>query len=123
MNWQHQAKRMAAEARGRHGENLACEWLREQGYEILAQRVKTKLGEVDIIARQDGITVFVEVKWRAREADRAFAIDERRLIRVARAAELLMPTYVKEGDDMRIDILLLAPDAPVRHIANAWMPL
>jgi putative endonuclease len=122
MNWQHQAKRMAAEARGRHGENLACEWLREQGYEILAQRVKTKLGEVDIIARQDGITVFVEVKWRAREADRAFAIDERRLIRVARAAELLMPTYVKEGDDMRIDILLLAPDAPVRHIANAWMP-
>jgi putative endonuclease len=122
MNWQHQAKRMAAEARGRHGENLACEWLREQGFEILAQRVKTKLGEVDIIARQDGITVFVEVKWRAREADRAFAIDERRLIRVARAAELLMPTYVKEGDDMRIDILLLAPDAPVRHIANAWMP-
>ena len=119
----HQANRMAAEALGRHGEQLACDWLRERGFEILAQRVKTPRGEVDIIARAEGITVFVEVKWRARAADLDFAIDQRRLTRVARAAEVLAPTYVKAGDDMRIDILLLAPEAPVRHIANAWMPL
>jgi len=128
MNWKHQANRMAAEARGRHGEALACAWLIEQGFEIIAQRVKTPRGEVDIIARGfddkgAGITVFVEVKWRARQADLDFAIDERRLTRVARAAEVLMPAYVKAGDDMRIDILLLAPGAPVRHIANAWMPM
>lgn len=114
---------MAAEARGRHGEALACEWLRDQGFEILAQRVKTPRGEVDIIARQPGLVVFVEVKWRAREADLDFAIDQRRLTRVAQAAELLAPAYMKAGDDMRIDILLLAPKAPVRHIANAWMPI
>ena len=123
MNWRAQANRMAAEARGRRGEALACAWLREQGYEILAQRVKTPRGEVDIIARQTGVTVFVEVKWRARAADLDFAIDQRRLTRVAMAAELLAPAYVKAGDDMRVDILLLAPDAPVRHIANAWMPM
>lgn len=114
---------MAAEARGRHGEDLACDWLREQGFEILAQRVRTPRGEVDIIARQPGLVIFVEVKWRAREADLDFAIDQRRLTRVARAAELLGPDYMKAGDDMRIDILLLAPGAPVRHIANAWMPM
>lgn len=114
---------MAAEARGRHGEDMACGWLREQGFEILAQRVKTPRGEVDIIARQPRLVVFVEVKWRAREADLDFAIDQRRLTRVARAAELLAPGYMKAGDDMRVDILLLAPGAMVRHIPNAWMPI
>jgi len=123
MTWRREADRIAAEARGRHGEALACDWLRAEGFEILAQRVKTPRGEVDIIARAPGIVVFVEVKWRAREADLDFAIDQRRLTRVARAAEVLAPAYRKAGDDMRIDILLLAPGAPVRHIANAWMPL
>jgi putative endonuclease len=123
MNWRREADRMAAEARGRHGEDLACGWLREHGFEILAQRVKTPRGEVDIIARQPRLVVFVEVKWRAREADLDFAIDQRRLTRVARAAELLAPGYMKAGDDMRVDILLLAPGAMVRHIPNAWMPI
>lgn len=123
MNWKREADRIAAEARGRHGETLACDWLRDQGFEIVAQRVKTPRGEVDIIARQPGLVVFVEVKWRAREADLDFAIDQRRLTRVARAAELLWADYGKAGDDMRVDILLLAPGAAVRHIANAWMPI
>lgn len=123
MTWRREADRIAAEARGRHGEAQACDWLRAQGFEILAQRVKTPRGEADIIARAPGIVVFVEVKWRAREADLDFAIDQRRLTRVARAAEILWAAHAKAGDDMRIDILLLAPGAPVRHIANAWMPL
>lgn len=123
MNWRRVADRIAAEARGRHGEDLACEWLRGQGFDILAQRVKTPRGEVDIIARRPGLVVFVEVKWRAKESDLDFAIDQRRLTRVARAAELLAPNYLKAEDDMRVDILLLAPGAAVRHIANAWMPI
>jgi putative endonuclease len=123
MNWRREADRIAADARGRHAESQACAWLREQGYAILAQRVKTPRGEVDIIASAPGLTLFVEVKWRAHAADLAHAIDQRRLSRVAHAAQLLAPTYAKAGDDIRIDILLLAPDAPMRHIANAWMPL
>ena len=123
MNWRRGADRIVAEARGRQGEALAVQWLGEQGFEILAQRVKTPRGEVDIIARRPGLVVFVEVKWRAREADLDFAIDQRRLTRVARAAEVLAPDYLKAGDDMRVDILLLAPGAAVRHIANAWMPM
>ena len=68
------------------------------------------------------MVAFVEVKWRARAADLDFAIDERRLARVAAAAEILAPRFVGEGDDMRIDVLLLAPGALPRHIANAWLP-
>ncbi len=121
-HWRSQADRIVADARGRRGEALACDWLRDHGFEILAQRVKTPRGEVDIIVRAANIVVFVEVKWRARAADLDFAIDQHRLTRVARAAEILAPTYMKIGDDMRIDILLLAPGVTPRHIANAWMP-
>jgi putative endonuclease len=69
------------------------------------------------------MVAFVEVKWRARAADLDLAIDERRLRRVAAAAEVFAPAYLRPGDDMRIDVLLLAQRRWPRHIANAWMPL
>ena len=50
---------------GKLGENLACAALAQRGYAILARRYRTKLGEIDVVAR-DGLTlVFVEVKARA----------------------------------------------------------
>jgi hypothetical protein len=64
---------------------------------------------------------FVEVKARATAADLDFAIDERRLARVAAAAEYLMPRYAGPGDDIRIDVILLAPGTRPRHIENAWI--
>ncbi|MEO0589639.1 MAG: YraN family protein [Pseudomonadota bacterium] len=115
-------KRVIADKRGRQGEDEAARWLTDQGWEILAKRVKTKLGEIDLIARKAGLVAFVEVKWRRRAADLATAIDERRLARVAAAVEAVGHEYVREGDDMRIDVILLAPGAFPRHIANAWMP-
>ena len=63
---------------------------------------------------------FVEVKARATAADLDLAIDERRLSRVASAAEMLFYDLAKPGDDMRIDVILLAPGSPPRHLANVW---
>ncbi len=122
-DWQRQAKRIVADAKGRRGEDEAAAYLRAEGWEILARRVKTKRGEVDLVARRPGLTAFVEVKWRARSADLDLAIDARRLARVAAAAEILIPRFVPASEDMRIDVLLLAPGVRPRHIANAWMPL
>ncbi len=114
--------RAEAEARGRRGETLAAWFLRAKGWMILARRVKTPLGEVDLIARRGRTVIFVEVKWRARAADLALAIDERRLIRVARAAEVLAARYARPDDTLRIDALLLAPRRWPRHMAHVWMP-
>ena len=50
---------------GKLGENLACAALKERGYAIIARRYRTKLGEIDIVARDGETTVFVEVKTRA----------------------------------------------------------
>ena len=50
---------------GKLGENLACTALTQRGYAIIATRYRTKLGEIDIVARDGDTTVFVEVKARA----------------------------------------------------------
>jgi putative endonuclease len=49
---------------GKLGENLACAALKERGYAIIARRYRTRLGEIDIVARDGDTTVFVEVKLR-----------------------------------------------------------
>ena len=114
--------RVWREARGRRGEWLAAWYLRLTGWRILAQRVKTPRGEVDLVARRGRLVVFVEVKWRASARELDFAIDEYRLRRVAAAAEAIAQRFVRPGDDMRIDALLLAPGRFPRHLKNVWMP-
>ncbi|NLR71492.1 YraN family protein [Novosphingobium sp. ERN07] len=114
--------RAEAERRGRRGEVLALWWLRLRGWRILARRVKVKVGEVDIVARKGRTVAFVEVKWRRDAGLLGDAIDAHRLRRVARAAEMLAPRYAKVGDDVRIDVILVAPRTWPRRIANAWQP-
>jgi len=113
-------RKQAAEKRGRQAERLAAWWLRLKGWQILARRARTPAGEVDLVARRGGMIAFVEVKARATAADLDLAIDERRLSRVAAAAEILFHDLAKPGDDMRIDVMLLAPGRPPRHLANVW---
>lgn len=115
-------KRQAADAQGRRGETYAAAWLERRGWEILARRVKTKAGEVDLVARRPGLVAFVEVKVRRSAAELDHAIDEARLARVAAAAELLMERFAQPGDDIRVDVLLLAPGTLPRHLENAWLP-
>ena len=115
-------KRQIAERAGRRGEARAAAWLRLQGWTILAERVRTPCGEIDLVARRAGLVAFVEVKWRSRLAALDHAIDEYRLRRVAAAAECVAHEYAGEGEDMRIDVILLAPRAFPRHIVNAWQP-
>jgi putative endonuclease len=113
--------RERAEHQGRRSETLAAWYLRLKGWRILASRVKTPRGEVDLVARRGRTVLFVEVKWRRSAAELDRAIDHYRLRRVAAAAEAIAARYVRAGDDQRIDVLLLAPRRFPRHIVNAWM--
>lgn len=113
--------RRVAEAAGRRGERIAGWWLRLGGWRILDRRVRTPAGEVDLVARKGSLVAFVEVKSRATAAELDWAIDQRRLARVAAAAEVLMPRFAGPGDDIRVDVILLAPGARPRHIENAWI--
>ena len=111
--------RAKAEKRGRKGETLAAWYLRLKGWRILARRVKTPRGEIDLIVRRGRTVAFVEVKWRRSARDLDLAIDEYRLRRVGAAAQAVAHRFVRTGDDQRIDVVLLAPGTLPRHIVNA----
>ena len=113
--------RRRAERAGRVGETAAAWWLRLKGWRILARRVRTPAGEIDLIARRGSLVAFVEVKRRKTGAELDFAIDQYRLARVAAAAESLAHRYLEAGDDMRVDVILIAPGRALRHIENAWI--
>ena len=53
-----------AQTRGTQGEDAATKYLSGLGYAILDRNFKTRMGEIDIVARQHRTTVFVEVKRR-----------------------------------------------------------
>jgi putative endonuclease len=50
---------------GRKGERIACRYLLREGFDILARRYQGRTGELDIIAFEKGILVFLEVKTRS----------------------------------------------------------
>jgi len=114
--------RAAAEARGRKAERRAAWWLRLHGWRILGERLRVPVGEVDLVARRGRTVAFIEVKWRDRITDLDFAIDHYRLRRVAAAAEMLSPRFVDRDDDIRIDVMLLAPRRLPRHLVHVWQP-
>ena len=112
--------RQAAEGRGRAAETIACWFLRLRGWHILARRARVPGGEVDIVARRRSIIAFVEVKARATEDSAAMAIDPWRMRRVIVAAEQLSARYMRAGDDVRIDAILIVPFRWPVHLVNIW---
>lgn len=99
---------------------VASWWLRLHGWRIVGQRVKTRRGEVDLIARRRSVLAFVEVKTRSDAAGLATAIDDYRLRRVVAAAEALMPRYGTGVENVRIDVILVRPWRWPVHLTNVW---
>ena len=112
--------RREAERHGRRAERIAAWWLRLKGWRIVGTRVRTPLGEVDIIARRFRTTAFVEVKARRNLAGLDLAVDQYRLRRVAAAASALAARHAFPGGDVRIDVILVAPGRLPRHLVNVW---
>lgn len=113
-------KRQRAERGGRRAESIAALWLQLKGWKILGRRVRTPVGEVDLVARRGRTLAFVEVKARASEEEAGFALDDFRLRRVAAAAEALAARYARAGDDIRLDAIFIVPRRLPRHLTNVW---
>ena len=55
---------MTTKSFGDQGEEVAAQYLEKHGCRILERQFRTKVGEIDIIAEEDGVLLFVEVKTR-----------------------------------------------------------
>lgn len=116
------SSRAEREAQGRRGETIAAWYLRLTGWRILARRLKTPRGEIDLVARRGRKLAFVEVKWRRSAAELDTAIDGYRLRRVGAAAEAVATRFARPDDEITIDVILIAPGNWPRRLANAWQP-
>lgn len=107
--------------KGLRAETLAAWYLRLKGYRILAMRYKTRLGEIDIVARRGRGLVFAEVKWRGAQDDAKAAIHAQNRQRVRQAAELYLQKHPRYNEcDVRFDALVMAPGRWPLHIRNAF---
>lgn len=103
---------------GMDGEAVAAAHLARSGYEILERNVRGKYGEIDIIARERGCLVFVEVRTRR---SRAMAPEESVTAAKQRRLAMLGEQYLAYHDltdtDWRIDVIAIEQDQEGRQIS------
>jgi putative endonuclease len=109
------------EGAGRRGELWASLFLRLKLYRIVGTRVKTPVGEIDLIAQRWGVTVFIEVKARSFSHQEAAALGAVNRRRIVRAAQLWLTRHpALAATPLRFDVIFLAPFVWPRHIVNAF---
>lgn len=107
--------------KGDIGEFDAVEFLKNKGYKILQTNYKTKFGEIDIIAQDGKVIVFVEVK---RRSTLAFgrpieAVDARKQQKIRKVAEFYLMIKHKSENDARFDVIEVL-DTEINHEINAF---
>ena len=116
-------QRQRAERRGRRGERLARIFLTLKGYRILGERVRTPVGEIDLIAARGRLIAFIEVKAHKHLEAALGAVTPASRTRIARAASLWVgQTPSAQDKDWRFDVILVRPPLTLRHIRDAWRP-
>ena len=117
------ARRFRAHRRGLRAETVAAFWLRLRGYAIVERDLRSRLGQIDIIARRGRTIVFVEVKERAEVATALESVLPQQRRRIERSAVSYMAGRQQfSGHDMRFDVVVLSPWRLPRHIVDAWRP-
>ena len=112
-----QKRGQKAYRQGHGAEWVAALYLMLKGYQILGFRLKTKAGEIDILARKGRALAVVEVKRRTTRDGALLAVQDDqygRLLRAGLAVQGSRPSL--HGLELRIDLLALAPGHWPRHL-------
>jgi len=114
-----------AQALGREGEDLAHRHLQRAGLVVVARNYRTPGGsaEVDLIARDGAVLVFVEVKTRQTDEfgapDRA--IDDEKRDKIRRAALNYLRRSGHDPSQVRFDVVMVVTAAGrLEHVRDAW---
>jgi putative endonuclease len=110
---------------GRRGEALAVDHLQRKGYRILERNVRTRLGEIDIVARDGDCYVFVEVRARTSNEwtpEESVTLQKQR--RIGRLGQQYLQDHLESEADWRGDVVAieLSRDGTIvriEHIINA----
>jgi putative endonuclease len=108
-------------ATGAANEDVAETYLRRRGYRIVERNFKTKIGELDLVARDGDVLCFVEVRSRAsaRFGDAIETVDHFKRARVARMAQVYIAWRQPAFDRARFDVLGITGER-ITLIRDAW---
>jgi putative endonuclease len=107
-------------ALGREAEDRAAELLVAKGYTVVTRRFKARHGEIDLVALDGDLLVFVEVKWRrGRDARPEDALDDRKAAHVLEAAREYLFKVGEPERAFRCDLIAVTGDE-VRHHVDAF---
>ena len=110
---------------GESSENLAAWYLKENGYKILEQNYRNRLGEIDIIARDKKTIVFVEVKSRRsiRYGSPKWAVTPKKQRKISMVALYYLKTTNQIDAKARFDVVSITAnrDEPqIEIVKNAF---
>lgn len=94
---------------GKFGERIAIAILKKKGYKILDTNFHSRFGEIDIVAEDRGVLVFVEVKtrWSKKFGSPEEAVTPWKLRAIAKTGDYYKITHLKTPDLFRIDVVAL----------------
>ncbi len=114
-------RKLEAQRRGRFAEYRAALCLIVKGYRIVAMRHRTKLGEIDIIARRGDLIACVEVKARRSAEAGVFAVTATAQHRIRAASDLWLARQPDVARlSVRYDIVTVTPWRWPRHLPDAF---
>lgn len=99
---------------------MAALYLMLKGYRIQTIRYKTKVGEIDLVAKKGEYLCFVEVKYRQSIDDALAAVRPQSQARIRRASEHYLLGKGAESSSVRFDVIGLTPQFKIRHEKNAF---
>ena len=109
---------------GTLGEQIAADYLRKKGYQILTTNYRFDKSEIDIIARDKDEIVFVEVKTRHSDylVEPEFAVNKKKIKRITTAAEhYLISRNITDWSRFDVVSVVLHPEGrEIRHIEGAF---
>jgi putative endonuclease len=113
--------RFRAYRRGHRGERLAALALMLKGFRIVARRYRTKLGEIDLIARRGDLVLIVEVKARPTLIAAMEALTRTSERRIEAAADLWLSRQPDHGSlSVRFDMVAVLPRRWPVHVENVF---
>ena len=112
-------------ALGRFGEDLARERLKNCGYRILTTNYRCPFGEIDVIARDGDVLVFVEIKTRKNKSLDLVkeTVNIRKQRHISKVALAYMKSHNLWGSEARFDVVavgLLDGKKEIEIIKNAF---
>lgn len=114
-------RKIQAFRRGWMSEYLAAVYLMCKGYRILALRHRTKLGEIDIIAKKGDLIVFCEVKARRSAEEAIFAVSPSAQRRIRDASDLWLSQQKNSAlFSFRYDVIAIVPWSRPRHFEDCF---